>query len=233
MKLIKDLGMEYPTSTSKKLRRYGLYECPVCLSETRTGSIEVVNGKIKMCMKCSLVKRQKHGGRNDALYYVWRGIKSRCLSESNPNYSNYGGRGISICEEWIDDYSAFKDWSVSNGYSKKLSIDRINNDGNYEPINCRWTTRDVQSQNTRRICSKNKSGYRGVHYCKHSRKWHASISLNGKKKALGSFDFPHTAALVRDGYVTINKLLHTLNFERIKAVQKSQSFNQKLLEEVY
>jgi hypothetical protein len=80
---------------------------------------------------------------------IWGGMKERCLNENCKNYSEYGGRGITICSEWLNDFMSFYNWSMENGYSDNLSIDRINVNGNYEPGNCRWATPKEQSNNTR------------------------------------------------------------------------------------
>ncbi len=89
----------------------------------------------------------KHGKCNDTLYGVWRGMKSRCYGVKQRAYKNYGGRGISICNEWLNDFMNFYNWAVVNGYKKGLQIDRINNDGNYEPTNCRWITNKENMRN--------------------------------------------------------------------------------------
>jgi hypothetical protein len=90
----------------------------------------------------------KHGGKGTRLYHIWKSMNSRCNTSSCPSYVNYGARGISVCEEWRD-YKKFKNWSLSNGYLSNLSIDRINNDGNYSPDNCRWATPVRQARNKR------------------------------------------------------------------------------------
>ncbi len=74
-------------------------------------------------------------------------MKTRCYNPRGSNYDRYGGRGITICDEWLSDFKIFYDWSVLNNYSDELTIDRINNDGDYEPSNCRWTTMQTQSRN--------------------------------------------------------------------------------------
>lgn len=91
----------------------------------------------------------KHGLRHTRLYGIWLQMKNRCNNEKTARYKDYGARGITVCDEWCNDFKAFYDWSMANGYSDDLTIDRINNDGNYEPSNCRWITIKQQSRNTR------------------------------------------------------------------------------------
>lgn len=102
------------------------------------------------CYKDEVFKRDHvtHGQSDTNLYHVWASMKGRCKNKNNPAYKNYGGRGITVCEEWLD-FSNFYEWSMSNGYGDNLSIDRIDNDGNYEPDNCRWITLQEQQNNKR------------------------------------------------------------------------------------
>lgn len=89
-----------------------------------------------------------HGGSKTRLYRIWKQMRVRCRCQTNPTYRFYGARGITICPEW-NDFAVFRDWALSHGYDDTLSIDRIDNDGNYEPSNCRWIPRAEQSRNTR------------------------------------------------------------------------------------
>lgn len=85
-------------------------------------------------------------GKRSGFYNSWQNMKARCLNKNNPKHKNYGGRGITICDEWIG-IEGFARWALSSGWEEGLQIDRIDNDGNYEPENCQWIT---QSENSRK-----------------------------------------------------------------------------------
>ena len=89
---------------------------------------------------------EKHKS-NTVLYRRWTNMKVRCNNVKHTHYKSYGGRGICVCTEWMDSYQSFAEWAINNGYSKELTLDRINNDGNYEPSNCRWVTITRQANN--------------------------------------------------------------------------------------
>lgn len=118
----------------------------------------LTSGKIKSCgcLRHEHLKKGnvKHGGRYDRLYKVYSNMKNRCYNQNSSDYMYYGGRGIRICDEWLTDYSTFKEWAYSHGYDSKAlkgkcTIDRIDVDGNYEPTNCRWVDMKIQNQNKR------------------------------------------------------------------------------------
>lgn len=112
---------------------------------------------------------------------IHHAMKQRCYYAKHEAYKRYGGRGISVCDEWKS-IKAFRDWAVKNGYRDDLTLDRINNDGNYEPSNCRWVTPRAQAANRR---TKSNTGVVGVHYDKSKNRYSALIRIDGKLLHLG------------------------------------------------
>lgn len=117
-------------------------------------SCHLISGHTKSCGCFSSEKTTEmnttHGSTHSRLYSIWKSMKTRCNNPKSKAYNYYGGRGIHICDLWQNDFSAFKEWALENGYSDELTIDRKNPDGNYEPQNCRWTTWHEQRMNQRR-----------------------------------------------------------------------------------
>lgn len=113
--------------------------------------VTTYNFNHKICVSCGCSKTNKPSKcrKYKLLYQVWSEMKRRCNNKKSISFINYGARGISVCSEWENDFNKFLCWSLTNGYNIGLSIDRIENNGNYEPTNCKWSTCTEQSNNTR------------------------------------------------------------------------------------
>ena len=134
---------------------YWICKCD-CGNEKSIRGTSLLEGKT---ISCGCIRKDRlklgreslitHGGSKTRLYKIYRGIIDKTEYPSSNNYSNYGARGIKMCEEWRKDFSIFRDWALSHGYADNLSIDRIDNSKGYEPSNCRWATAIEQAHNKR------------------------------------------------------------------------------------
>lgn len=212
-KFIKDDGIHIKAGGSKARKAIFMCECGNEISKP----IYIIKSKrIKSCgcKREELLQqaRTHHGLSKHPLMKRWDAMIGRCYRSNVKYYYNYGGRGITVCEEWKNNFKSFYDWSIANGYDDGLTIDRIDNDGNYEPSNCRWVTRTVQSRNTRKLFSSNTSGYRGAIFMKKNKKWCSKITINDKSVHIGVFNSAQEAGIAYDKYVIDNNLEHTKNF---------------------
>jgi len=166
---------------------------------------------------CGCIKRDakynlKHGFCGTPLYHSWRDMKDRCGNKNNASYENYGGRGITICNEWVDDPQEFCQWAIKNGWEEGLLIDRILVDGDYEPGNVRFVNKGVSNRNTQLLPRHNTSGFRGVSFHKRDKKWNSQIKHNRKIHYLGMFATPEAAARAYDHKAKELDAAYPLNF---------------------
>lgn len=134
---------------------YAIWNCKCdCGNIVKVSSKNLREGHTKSCgcLKRETVIRThtKHNLSRNRINKIYLAMKNRCYCKTSDRYSYYGGRGIKICDEWLSDFMSFYNWAMANGYNDKLTIDRINVNGNYEPSNCRWITKGEQTRNTRR-----------------------------------------------------------------------------------
>lgn len=128
-----------------------------CGDTTIVSTGNLLNGNTQSCgclrNEATVKKNKTHGHSKERLYRIWSHMKERCYSKTYDHYNNYGGRGITVCDEWLNDYMSFREWAYKNGYDEnakhgECTIDRINVNGNYCPENCRWVDMKTQHGNT-------------------------------------------------------------------------------------
>ncbi len=212
-RLIEDLGIRYPAEKSKHKTRLGIYECQYCMQEFVGHTYNIKSGSAKSC-GCQKHKPReksiKHNLTKHRFYSTWHKMLHRCSNVNNKDYKYYGGRGITVCEEWLD-VANFIAWcDLTRPDTEGLSLDRIDVDGNYEPNNCRWADASTQALN-QRIKGNNTSGFVGVNFRPSENKYVARISILGDRIYLGYFDSIEEAVLARDNYIIENKLPHKLS----------------------
>lgn len=148
-----------------------------CGNLAETSLSHLRNGGAKSCgclhKEMMIQTFTKHNKSNTRLYNIWQGMKKRCYNINDEAYKYYGGRGIKVCNEWLNDFQAFYDWAMNNDYKENLTIDRIDVDTDYKPGNCRWATNKDQQRNKR---SNNYYTINGETHC--LKEWCEILNLN-------------------------------------------------------
>jgi hypothetical protein len=160
--------------------------------------------------------KKTHGDSLSNLYRRWQDMKQRCFNPHCCNYRHYGARGITVCPEWAGSncFETFRDWALANGYKRELSLDRINNDGDYEPNNCRWVTKRVQNINKRPTFA-NTTGYVGIRrHCTRGgghNGYYGSVKIGNKDYYTGYSKDLIEAVKMRNDYIIAHHLENQLN----------------------
>lgn len=179
--------------TKSSKNTYWFCECSCGSIKSYIASNLTRNHTTSCGCKTNLMKHKTHGKTNTRLYKLWLGMRKRCYNPTAPHYEYYGGRGITVCDEWKNDFMSFYNWSYENGYSDDLSIDRIDNDKGYSPDNCRWETIKNQARNKTNLLYANVNGVEKT-LCEWSEIYGIPLNalrlryLRGKEKGITVFD---------------------------------------------
>jgi len=197
---------EHPVRSHGKVK--WVCQCLLCGGTFITIGSALKSNRITSC--CAQWK-PTHNMSNSRPYKIWQSMKNRCFNKNCKEYLHYGGRGITICEDWLSFDKFWED--MRETYTDVLSIDRIDVDGNYCKQNCRWATNSQQALNKRKSPGKS-SQYRNVYYSKADDRWCASIVIPHKQlKYIGGYHTELEAALAVDEYIRKHNLPHHLNFK--------------------
>ena len=188
------------------IAREAMFKCGECNTIFQCKIHNIKNGNTKSCGCFRKQSLKTHGLSYKNEYKIWQNMKVRCYNKNSPAYKNWGGRGITVYNKWIDDFELFYNYITSlPGYNKsaKLSLDRIDNDGDYEPGNLRWADMHTQAVN-KSMRADNSSGYTGV--VKNNVGWMSRVNYRGVGVFVGNFRTPEQANAARLDYLIENEL---------------------------
>lgn len=195
------IGLKFGQWIIIEFVRVGLYYQKIVKARCCCGNIKEIylstikSGNSKSC-GCSIVRKIKHGASKSSLYRVWNGMKERCYNPNFRQYMDYGGRGIQVDYFWRNDFTLFRYWAIKNGYKKGLELDRIDNNKDYTPLNCRFTTHKQNNRNKR------------------DNRW---VDFNGEKRLLielcevYSLNYKTVENRIRRGWTVFNSLTTPVN----------------------
>ena len=214
-KLIGETYLRKPTETSQQRYKYGVYMCQYCGKEFETQISNVKRGHTK---SCGCLNGDAHGLTSHRFYKTWKHMVDRCNNPKIKAYKDYGGRGISVCEEWLN-IRNFVDWAEKTYPNREgYTLDRIDNDLDYSPKNCRWVDKSTQVIN-QRIRRTNTSGYVGVTWVKNKGKWSARVQIFKRGKHIGYYLSKEEAVQARDNYIIENNLPHKLSTDYVREIK--------------
>ena len=206
-----------PYIDPKSHKKIPMVECKCDCGNNLVVRLNALVSKNTQSCGCLATERQKefatkHNYCGHLLYDVWSNMKDRCYNKNNRRYKHYGGKGVKVCKEWINDPKTFIEWALENDWYQGSYLDRRSNDGNYIPENCRFIDIHKSNQNTSLLRANNTSGFRGVCFDKARDKWISRIDVNGKTVNLGRFDNVEDAAKAYDNEIIKSNSEHPLNF---------------------
>lgn len=213
--MIGESYMKYATKTSTQKVRSALFKCQYCGNEFEATTSSIKRKHTKSC-GCLTGGLKTHGLSTSRFYNIWANMKRRCYNNKVRDYKWYGGKGIKVCEEWLD-VKTFITW-CGETYIEGMTLDRIDGNKNYQPDNCRWVDMTIQNIN-KGVVSRNNSGHTGISWKKKNNKFVAQVSIQGKPKHIGLFKTKEDAVLARDAFIIEHKLPHKLSIEFTKEIK--------------
>lgn len=201
-------GVEFVSDHTNPPRRKAVFICPYCKEQfiAAISDVKTAHTKSCGCLSRNRVNQRIHNMSKTSLYRRYSCMKRRCYNKANESYHNYGGRGIKVCDEWMNDVMVYANYlmSLPHALESGYTIDRINNDGDYEPGNVRWVKRSVQLANRRRLNSK--SGYTGVFWSDANNGWCSRITVDWNVINMGQSKTKEEALYKRNKYIINNGL---------------------------